>query len=1114
MEQMDSTSSQGMATSDWDTVYSNFDQICRICGLQSEFLMPIFDGEGLQHCLDHKIQTYLYLQVLREDILPLQLCYDCVSTLLSWHTLFLKCQDTVHKFQVMLGSKSQVQFTESQEPVFISSFATPQHGFAHPPVPVDFIEGSHNDPSLVINDSVSHHAAMAPAPHIKSNPSWYIEGIQPPQLHPSGIIHKVSSPYEEESRDCPESIILSPPLAREEFVGMCHTAVTTDINSSACSERRDSFLYVSKQRVNETIDQNTGESSSCTDRISATDMNFSKESSVYRSKEDFSQSHIRPAESPLRGMEQEKTSLVSNQVSAIRSTNCRSVEPVCSLSTNRSRSVLVRNESVHPFRTSGEGTAEMEMIIESAVIRKHYHTDPIVESGSGSMVSVVRPTCLRRAPTAEIVIEKKGEEHHPQEEIEASEQMPKVVRDSKEESLSVTGNPTDNQDVDPGSSGIPSPTSWHEEDTRASDISQRCYHCGKFISNTMLLLSHERSHLVDENPPTSFTCKFCAIPQRSLSELHSHYHIHDVAWDKVRRNHSKRKAQICKQCGLTFTTEERLAAHMRLHTDVVESYGHNCKTCGATFNTRSKLSVHLWTHALKPSLKTFKCHICGKGFGTKPAVMEHRLKHTDEEKSRAFKCVVCGLAFGNNTLLGKHRSTHSKEELSRPFKCSFCGKAFARNHTLHIHYFTHSKEKSHPCSQCGKRFKMRNSLIQHLRTHQDPSVFPTHACHLCSKTFRVKSRLRDHLRMHSGDKPFECAACGKCFHKIGALHTHEVSHTERRPFVCDVCGKAFKWNKNLHQHRSIHSEAQQKPQPLCTPGILPTSGKMREAKPQRQYFQCEICSKQLSGRYCLRMHMNKMHNGRKAKEVKTTVCPVCEKVLSTSGALARHMKTTHGGIKAFKCDVCNREYSTKVARDDHRRSHTGERPYSCNMCSKTFTSLSNLHIHRSSHSEDRPYKCTYCDKQFKRRAHLVPHIRTHTGEKPYVCDVCSRGFAQSNDLHKHRLTHVEAKAHACHCGLTFRNKRDLTHHQDKRCVPNHSIIQGPPGLSGQLPSNIDIGETQQQLKTHVPISGDQRSSSIFAQSFDSSVEAYHSCITTTTEIRNSRTPSLVNNSYR
>ncbi|KAK3913234.1 Zinc finger protein 184 [Frankliniella fusca] len=1032
---------KGVTSNYWGEQQVNFERMCRICGAYNDYLLPIFDLEGEKHHLDHKIYMYLQLQVRREDLLPSQLCYECMSSILSWHVLYQTCQEAHNKFQAML---KQSEMPVGQESVLILPPKNPEHS--------QFSYQDYSEQSFTTSSQINaHHRIDVTSPGQYLMPSMqHMTGNQlitdkendrPPQLY---------NATEEVNLD---SEIPSPEVSQviasiSHIVSNISNEVQGHAELSSVNPQAQSFI------------ENKSEYECCKSNKDATVKKLSKQTSLLKKKgsPSTSESGVFPPKSPVKLDEDASSGQYPNRVSTIQSTTNHDFQG----GTSRSKSVLVRHESIYPsvLVSAGQNVSdivrpERSTFIESAVIREHRNIGRVNNDGIGTMVSVVRPTCLRRAPTAVVVIENIGA--HCDLKSESSRDQLCAQLDSSntiaQDLSELKGDCTKN-----GSSIRSS-----EGEAEGLDPSHICFLCKKYISNPILLLSHEKSHLADSNPPNSFICKFCSHPQNSLQEMHLHYATHEVEMGKHQKNQGNRRVYICKQCGLVCATEERLAAHQRLHSDNVESFRHECKTCGENFITRTKLSVHLWTHALKPSLRTFKCHICGKGFPTKSSVMEHRLKHTEEEKSRAFKCIVCTMAFGNNTLLGKHRLTHTQEELARPFKCTFCGKAFARNHTLQIHYLSHSDQKNNMCNQCGKGFKMRNSLMQHLRTHQDPSALPSYPCNLCEKKFRVKSRLRDHLRLHSGEKPFVCETCGKCFHKVTALHTHEISHSERRAFKCDICGKAFKWSKNLRQHKLIHvgvTRGKAQPQPSASS----SQSSALKSKPRQKLCSCGLCGKEFSSKGSLRQHKKSIHDEKVNKSVKATICSICSKELSNTAGLSRHMKITHGGLKAFICDICNREYSTKVARDDHRRSHTGERPYTCSICPKAFSSLSNLHIHKASHSDDRPHKCPYCDKQFKRRTHLVPHIRTHTGEKPYICDVCSRGFAQSNDLHKHRLTHSNDKAFTCFCGQAYRIKRDLNRHQNKH--HSHSLPEAQTEVVSELSelkTEVERSHQKQQI---------------------------------------------------
>lgn len=509
---------------------------CRVCGVYTDFLVPIFDEEGLQHQLDHKIHMYLHLQVLRNDVLPLHLCYDCLSTILSWHSLYLKCQEADDRFRTMFGLKDQLEVPGRS--VIILSSETPELS-------------SHNIPHNSDGSSNSYPT------------NCLSEETQPESCHPSCI-----RGAENHSDQDLHNRVSDQPI---------------DFYSKIVTMKQSSVLVTK------------GSLKSISEGSAATPFLPSLE-------------------------EDKKTSQFSNQVSAIQLTSHSNVLPLTESSCSRSRSVLVRNESVHPSseeRSACATISDISTFNEASVIKEHRNVGNTGDSSSNTMVSVVRPTCLRRAPTAVIATEN-------------FEELPDLS--------------TQNDMIVPN---LVSDTTLSQNSPSLEDkivaLSHTCFYCKKFISNPVLLLAHEKSHLTDINPPTTFKCKFCSNFYESIVDLHLHYSVHESDLERHHRNHGNRKAYLCKQCGLFCSTEERLSAHLRLHSDSGEITRHECKTCGENFNTRSKLSVHLWTHALKPSLKTFKCHICGKGFGTKSSVIEHRLKHTNEEKSRAFKCVICGI---------------------------------------------------------------------------------------------------------------------------------------------------------------------------------------------------------------------------------------------------------------------------------------------------------------------------------------------------------------------------------------------------------------------------------------------------------------------------------------
>ncbi|XP_028027297.1 zinc finger protein 660-like isoform X2 [Bombyx mandarina] len=64
-----------------------FDNICRTCAQPADYLIPIFEGEGLKKNLPELINKHLPIMVSPDDGMPHVLCYHCATTVLAWHEL-------------------------------------------------------------------------------------------------------------------------------------------------------------------------------------------------------------------------------------------------------------------------------------------------------------------------------------------------------------------------------------------------------------------------------------------------------------------------------------------------------------------------------------------------------------------------------------------------------------------------------------------------------------------------------------------------------------------------------------------------------------------------------------------------------------------------------------------------------------------------------------------------------------------------------------------------------------------------------------------------------------------------------------------------------------------
>lgn len=88
--------------------------LCRICANVNDHLIPIFEGEGMEHSLCSKIHKYLPIHISVNDTLPLQLCYHCAATLLAWHELAEGCLSAESRLLEIQNSSSNKQYLQQK----------------------------------------------------------------------------------------------------------------------------------------------------------------------------------------------------------------------------------------------------------------------------------------------------------------------------------------------------------------------------------------------------------------------------------------------------------------------------------------------------------------------------------------------------------------------------------------------------------------------------------------------------------------------------------------------------------------------------------------------------------------------------------------------------------------------------------------------------------------------------------------------------------------------------------------------------------------------------------------------------------------------------------------
>ena len=114
-------------------------------------------------------------------------------------------------------------------------------------------------------------------------------------------------------------------------------------------------------------------------------------------------------------------------------------------------------------------------------------------------------------------------------------------------------------------------------------------------------------------------------------------------------------------------------------------------------------------------------------------------------------------------------------------------------------------------------------------------------------------------------------------------------------------------------------------------------------------------------------------------------------------------KKTHS-TNMFRCEVCNKSFTSKVGFQLHSQRHTGQYSYFCGLCSKGFSAKGHYEDHKRAH-EGRGYACDYCGKVFKSALGLKRHRSEHTGEYSFSCKLCNKGYNVKKDYMRHMESH-------------------------------------------------------------------------------------------------------------
>ena len=196
-----------------------------------------------------------------------------------------------------------------------------------------------------------------------------------------------------------------------------------------------------------------------------------------------------------------------------------------------------------------------------------------------------------------------------------------------------------------------------------------------------------------------------------------------------------------------------------------------------------------------------------------------------------------------------------------------------------------------------------------------------------------------------------------------------------------------------------------------------------------QEYSCGHCKIKLSSITDLKSHLFDSHSksvGRKNNQKgRLRKCETCNKELLSSYLLKLHILSVHEGKKAFKCDLCQKDFTSLTHLNTHKKClHMDEdvvRCFECETCKKKFKTNGNLTLHREIHQSIK-YGCKQCELSFSTKSGLRRHVQTEHLKQVYKCEVCYIPLRDKEYLKKHMKTlHSETVRETIKCELCNKN---------------------------------------------------------------------------------------------
>ncbi|XP_060076710.1 zinc finger protein 235-like isoform X2 [Ylistrum balloti] len=377
------------------------------------------------------------------------------------------------------------------------------------------------------------------------------------------------------------------------------------------------------------------------------------------------------------------------------------------------------------------------------------------------------------------------------------------------------------------------------------------------------------------------------------------------------------------------------------------------------------------------------------------------------------------------------------------------------------------------------------------------SGWQPNTCRTCGKIFFDLIALQDHESTHKRNPESPtltvCTTSDVGDHTTGSVSEHkflyvnppsgfDVSNSDQE-FDTDVCKESSLVLSSTDGENNDPESLSKLPGSTQVSDLRPVSTKSLSFGPtpsqQNKHlrismadmpYSCQICGRGFQQETQLEKHSKKhlwktfkdSFNPQLQLQTKDTHegfasvdCRYCGMTFPYENQYKEHVMKEHQGVNMFNCQLCERDFKSRLGLKLHMMGHTGERPHVCTICGKGFRQKVSLITHSKKHTED-IHTCNVCGENFRKAISLRNHLVVHTQVQIFRCVKCGKKFKDEKFYIKHMETHGVSMTLACeHCELEFEEEESYRVH----CATEHE------GIAFDEPGPLSCGQCTKNFKS-------------------------------------------------